>query len=769
MKKYVVLFLMFSLLWMPNVYAAGIPAQEGMVTDKAGLLTNQEAADIAAIAAGDLYTIRVLTVDSLDGAEASAYATDVYDSWALTPQDVLLLISAQDQQVELNFLNPGLQKEINTWSQAHGGAAGTAAIQRILDTYFIPYVREGDFAGGIRSMIKELHSFAGTSGGAVADGGSSGSPNSGAAAGSTTDSRNSGGSGRAESGSSGLGLLTLAALVIGIVLLAIVLYVLFTGLRRRRQLSSQQEQLADLLVRANHALESLQPFQGIVQGKTGEMVEGISKRLSAKLVEISALQSSGQSSLPPFYHLKALKEASTELQQAEEAYRSALEEEEQHIAVISDADRNVKQQITELKKDAPELNEYLQSAVKETGYGLEEIAEDLKELAEETAKADELELFDPIAAQDMTGEAQERQEQIEQDLRDVDTYDDKLNKFPGVVAAARSKIATLIEQNSLHNMKVKPYDSLDQASSASATLEAPLRIGDMDEVRRIAAQMDTLLGEAVLMTERQALIRQNNLRDLATIRGRWSELTQRRNELQGQITEARSRFEEYHLSPLAEALETSGTQLRQGAGEVPQIETWTSDQRGEYDNARSGLDRLLQLQEETVQKFDHISESLSTLNQRLSDITRLFSEGQAQVDTAQNRLQSKGIASRSPFQLSLLPEHAELEQRLATRPYNLDELEAAGRSYASRISSFVEEANRLIRQKEEEERLAQLAILREQQRREQARRRSSSGGGFGGGRSSGGSSWGGGGRSSGGSSWGGGGGKSGRNSSGGSK
>ncbi|OKP93855.1 TPM domain-containing protein, partial [Paenibacillus sp. P46E] len=746
MKKYVVLFLMFSLLWMPNVYAAGIPAQEGIVTDKAGLLTNQEAADIAAIAAGDLYTIRVLTVDSLDGAKASAYASDVYDSWALTPRDVLLLISAQDQQVELNFKNPALQGDINSWSQAQGGAAGSAAITEILDTYFIPYVREGDFAGGIRSMIKELQSFGGTGGG-------SGSTDSGAAAGGTTDSGNVGGSGRAENGSSGLGLLTLTALVIGIVLLAIVLYVLLTGVRKRRQLGSQREQLAELLVRANHALESLQPFQGIVQGKTGEMVEGISKRLSAKLVEISALQSSGQGSLPPFYHLKALKEANSELQQAEAAYRSALEEEEQLIAVISDADRNVKQQITELKKDAPELNDHLQSAVKETGYGLEEIVEDLKELAEETAKADELELFDPIAAQDMTGEAQERQEQIEQDLRDVDTYDDKLNEFPGVVAAARSQIAALIEQNSLHNMKVKPYDSLGQASAAAATLEAPLRIGDMDEVRRIAAQMDTLLGEAVAMTERQALIRQNNLRDLATIRGRWSELTQRRNELQSQIAEARSQFEEHHLSPLAEALETSGTQLRQGAGEVPQIETWTSDQRGEYDNARSGLDRLLQLQEETAQKFDHISESLSTLNQRLSDITRLFSEGQAQVDTAQNRLHSKGIASRSPFQLSLQPEYAELEQRLAARPYNLDELEAAGRSYASRISSFVEEANRLVRQKEEEERLAQLAILREQQRREQARKRASSGGGFSGGRSSGGSSWGGGGRSSGGSSW----------------
>ncbi|OMD46424.1 hypothetical protein BSK56_16445 [Paenibacillus borealis] len=743
MKKYISLFLIISLLWMPSIYAAAIPAQQGLVTDEAGLLSTQEAATVAAIAEGDRYTIRVLTVDSLDGAEPGAYATDVYDSWGLTPQDVLLLISAGDQRVELNFKNPGLQGYINSWSQAQGGALDTAAITGLLDTYFNPYAREGDFAGGIRSMIQKLHSFGGTG--------------------------SSSGTGGSSSGSSpGLGLLKMAGIVIGIALLALVLYVLFTGLRRRGQLCSQQEQLADLLVRANRALESLQPFQGIVQGKTGEMVDGISKRLSAQLVEISALQSS-QSSQPPFYRLKALKTASSQLQQTETAFRSSLEEEEQHIAVISDADRNVKQQITELKKEAPELNLQLQSAVKETGYGLQEIADDLKELAEETAKADELELFDPIAAQDMTGEAQEKQAQIEQDLQDVDTYDDKFNDFPGVLAAARSTIAALLEQNSLHNMKVKPYENLDQASAAAATLEAPLRSGDMDEVRKIAARMDTLLGDAIAMTERQALIRQNNLRDLDTIRSRWSELSQRRNELNSRISEARSRFAEIHLTHLEEVMETAGTQLRQGAGEVPQIETWTSDQRGEYDNARNSLDQLLKLQEETAQKFDNVGESLNMLGQRLANVTRLLPEGQERVDTAQRRLQSKGIASRSQFQLSLIPEYGELEQRLSIRPYNLDELEAVAHAYESQISSFVEEANRLVRQKEEEERLAQLAILREQQRREQARKRGSSSGGFDGGRSSGGSSWGGGGRSTGGSSWGGGGGKSGKNSSGGSK
>lgn len=563
-------------------------------------------------------------------------------------------------------------------------------------------------------------------------------------------------------------MLTIAAIGAGIVLLFLILIVLITGLRRRGQLSRQQEQLADLLVRANHALEALQPFQGIVQGKTGEMVEGISKRLSAMLVDISALQSSGQDSPPPFYRLGALKAALTQLQQTEAAFRSGLETEEQDIARISDADRNVKQRITELKKDAPELDVQLQSAVKETGYELKEIAEDLKELAEETAKADELELFDPIAAQEMTDEAQERQDQIEQDLRDVDAYDDKLNEFPGVLAAARSKIAALIEQNSLHNMKVKPYDSLEQASTAAQTLEAPLRSGDMDEVRKIGAQMDVYLDEAVAITERQALIRQNNRRDLETVRSRWSELTQQRNELQSRIAEARSRFSEFHLSSLEDVLEEAGTELRQGAGEVPQIETWTSDARGEYDNARSGLDRLLKLQEETAQKFSNVRESLGTLSKRLSDITQLLSEGQERADAAARRLQSKGIASRSRFQYSLLPEYIELQQRLSDRPYNLDELEAVGRAYDAGISSFVEEANRLVRQKEEEERQAQLEMMREQQRREQERNRMNSSNAFGGGNSSSGSSWNSGGQSSGGSSWGGGG-NSGGNSSGGSK
>lgn len=757
-KLTLALVLILSLLWIPGVYAANIPAQQGVITDEARLLSAQEAESLSRIATTDRYTFHVLTVDSLAGSDISSYAADVYDTWGLKSRDILLLIAYENQLTEISFINPGLQDALDAWSTQQGGPAGNAAINKVLEKYFNPYAKKGDIPEGIRSVIQQMQ--------AIGSSGQSGNTGSGAAAGTAGAASGANGSG------SGFPLLPVAGGLVLAALLILLLYVLITGLRRRKGLSAQREQLADLLVRANHALESLQPFQGIVQGKTGEMVEGISKRLTSRLVEISALQTAGQAPLPPFYRLSALKAAAEQLQQTEGEFRASLEEEEKKVAVISDADRNVKQQITELKQAAPELEEQRQQAVRETGYTLEEIAQDLQELAEETAKADQLELFDPIAAQEITAQAKKRQQQIEQDVQDVETFDDKLKAFPGILAATRSRIAELIDQNSLHNMKVKPYDSLEQASAAASSLEAPLHSGDMDEVRRIGADMDALLTETVAMTERQAMIRQNNLRDLETVRSTWATLSQRRNELQSRLAGANNRFAPQHLDALEKLLEEAGGALRQGAAEVPQLETWTSDARGEYDNARSGLDRLLALQDETANSMSSISSSLDSLEERLDSLNRLFTEGQGRVDAAYNLLHSRGIASQNRFQLSLLPEYTELEQRLASGPYDLDQLEETGRSYASQIASFVEEANRLVRQKEEAERAARMAMLREQQRRDQARRRNSgppSGGGFGGGgRSSGSSSWGGGGggRSSGGSSFGGG--KSGR-SSGGSK
>ncbi|MFD1773774.1 TPM domain-containing protein [Paenibacillus rhizophilus] len=736
MKKYVWI-LLIGLLWLPGICAAAeIPARTGNVTDQAGLLTADQAAQISREADASDYKLYVLTVDSLDREPSSDYASEAYDYWRLSSRDLLLLISSGDQQVELSFVNPGLQASFDSWSRGEGGGAGSAAIQHALDVYFIPYARNGDFAGGIQSLIGAVNSI-GTGQGA-------------------------GGSSAARA----IPLGTTVAALLAAALLTVLAYVTVAGTRLRKQLSGQREQISGLLVRANRALESLKPFQGIVQGKTGEMAEGISSRLSDALVQLSALNTDNQGAMPAFWRLSSLKSAIGSLREKEAAFCSALENEEKQISVISEADRNVKQKINELKKDVPELGGMLQEAVKETGFALQEIGEDLKELSEETDKADQLELFDPVAAEQITGAAQEKQEQIEKDLQDLDIYRDKLSRFPERLSAARSQIAELIKRNSLQNMKVRPYDNLEQAAAQAQAMEAPLRGGDMDEVRKISSALDALMEDAVAMTERQARLRESNGKDLETIRGGWDMLRRRQSELQSRISEAGRRFDARHTASAEAALDEWSRRLGEAEGEVPQIEAWTGDERGEYEQAREALDRLLALQEEAGRRLGGAANGLAALDDRLNKVNAVFREGQSQIESAQMLLRSRGLSYRGGLQLSALPEYQELQSGLAAAPYNLDDLEASARSYSAQISSFVEEANRLIRQREEEERLAQLAMLREQQRR-QGRPPGSppfggglGGGGFGGGggrggggRSSGGSSWGGGGKSGGGSKW----------------
>ncbi|MFF2909336.1 TPM domain-containing protein [Paenibacillus sp. NPDC057934] len=767
MKRFILLFLMISLLWVPGVFAADVPAQgSNPVQDEAGLLDSRDITAISKVTAGEAFTFHVLTVDSTEGMSAADYANDVFNSWGLAARDVLLLISVQDHDVQLVFENPPLQAAINTWAKGKGAASGSAALTKLLDTYFIPSAKNGDFTEGITSLLSAVQQIgrAGSNSGAAhsGSGASAGSQGSGSAGtGSTSGSHGSGaagtGSAALKNSSSGSSTAVRAAVFIGAVLLLGALLLLLTGLRRSKQLSEQKEQLSSLLVQTNQALESLNPFQGIVQGKTGALVEAISSRLSTRLVDISAR--AGQDAKPALYRLRELQKALEKLRQDNGAFRAALEEDEKQIEVISEADRHVKQRITTLKKDIPELDEALQVLIGKTGYSLQTMVQDLQTLAEKAAKADQLELFDPIAAQEFTEDAQKRQTKIGKDLQDVSVYNDKLKAFSGVLSDTRTTISTLIVQHSLQNMKVRPYDHLEQAEAQAETIKPPLQSGDMDEVRSIAARMDLLLAEAVAMTERQGQIRGQNQRDLETVRTNWVRLKQRRDELQSRSRDAGGRFAEQHLASAREALTEWDTRLREGAGEVPQIETWTSDERGEFDQARSGLDRLLSLQDEASAQFSDISEGLDALNSRLDKINRLLAEGPARVDAAQSLLQRNGLARRARSHNPLIADYEKLTLRLVSPPFHLDELETLARSYEASISAFVEEANRLVRQKQEQERQAAMALLLEQQRQQQQQAQHNNNSLGGGNHSSGGSSWGGGdsNRSSGGSSWDGGG------------
>ncbi|KAA9000958.1 hypothetical protein F4V43_14005 [Paenibacillus spiritus] len=755
------------LLGVPAASAAAIPSPGGAVVDQAGLLGSGQADAVAKQAEQGPYAFRILILPSLDGESSEQYAYDVYESWGLAENELLLLIGSEDRTVDLHFMNPGLQAALNAWSANQGGGSGSEAIKQLLDTYFIPYAKEGDFGKAILSVIGATHAIGGDAGAESGASGGSG-PGAGAAAGSSGGSdsgtRGTGTSAgspaaapRSGTGTDGSSR-SLVYILAGAVLAGLILYVTVTGIRRRRQLRASQEAISDLLVRANRGLEALQPFQGIVQGKTQQLADTASRTLSDLLVKLSALSSEQQSgSLPAFYRLGALSAANRQLQGAESELRTALEEQEKSIAAISEADRTVKQHINELKQAAPELQSEFQDALQETGYGLEDIADDLKELAEQTAEADKLELFDPIAAQTVSAQARELQEQISRDVQDVDVYQDKIHGFPAALAAARSEIAALIEQNALQNMKVKPYELLKQAEADVALLEEELRGGDLNEVRRIGAEMDRRIEDAVSMTKRQAEIRLANRRDLNQIREGWKELGSAQERLRSLIASASARYARSHIEPAEAALAEWSRRLREAEAGVPEIEAWTADERGEFDKAREGLDRLLALQDEARRLLGEAAGDLGELDNRLARVEAALRQGEADAEAARRLLQSRGLHARDG--LAGLPPYRDLQAGLSAGPYQLDALEASARAFLAGVAAYAEEAQRLVRRKEEEERLAQMAAMQAQMRRE-AERRGGPGGfggrpGGGGGHSSGSSSWGGGGsgHSSGGSKW----------------
>lgn len=744
MKKYV-LPLVLIVLWIAGgilpAGASGSSVSSIQVRDEAGLLSSADIKAIEQTSGEEKYPLHVLTVNSLNGTNPGDYAGKVYKLWGLGGRDTLLLIAEQETHAELYMMSGDLRSEIDAWSARRGGGSGAQAISRLLDVYFIPHAKEGNFGQGVLSLRDGIQTI-------------------------------SSGNAAAEDKPAARSLLPLAGIAAGAAVVILLGWMLWKGSRLRKEAEAGREALSDLPVRANRALDSLQSFQGIAQGTTGEMVESISRNLSGSLIRLSELQTEHSGRLPSVFQLSALKAEIAKLAELRQTYETMLENEERKIAEITEADRHVKQQIGELKEDTPELHEQLKQAVQESGFELKELADDLKELETATAKADELELFDPIAAKDVTEKARSRRDQIAADIEAVDSFQDKVSGFPNTLAAVRGRLDRLIAEHSLRNMKVQPYANLDQAEAAMTRLEQELRSGDLDEVRTIGAAVDSLLQDAVEMTERQAEYRAANRRDIDAVRSGWSRLQQDSERLERAIGAASGRYAERHLSASRDTLASWTQRLREASGELPAIELLTSDERGEYEQARGKLDRLLSLQEEAGSRFAEELQSVQSLDGRVERVHSLLREQEGRAADAERLLAARGMPAPLRRQAASLPELQELSRLLSSAPYDVDQLETLARGYSERISSMVEEAQLLIRRKEEEEERIRMAMVLEAQRREAERQRRSGppfggggfgGGGMGGGRS-GGSSWGGSGRSSGGSSWGGG--KSGGNSGG---
>lgn len=147
-------FSLFLLLFAVTAVAQTetFPRMQGAVTDTAGLLTAGERSRIEqklnSLRERTGAQIAVLTVKTTGSRDIESYAEKVFNQWRLgrisIDDGILLLVAADDRAMRIE-VGYGLE-----------GAVSDAAANRILNDYFIPNFKMGNYAGGINDTVDAL-------------------------------------------------------------------------------------------------------------------------------------------------------------------------------------------------------------------------------------------------------------------------------------------------------------------------------------------------------------------------------------------------------------------------------------------------------------------------------------------------------------------------------------------------------------------------------------------------------------------------------------
>lgn len=713
--------------------AAGIPSKQGLVRDTAGLFDTSQQQYLNKIAKGDQIRVFVLTVPSLDGRNPTEYANKTYDTWNLGPDDVLLLISSGDRSVEFNFNNPALQRSIDEWSRNKGNGTNSLAITALLDAYFIPHAKEGSFSKASASMIHQVHRMAASFSSEVSAQGddrevvattsapeNKGTMKSQEEATQSTSSTETTAPLKIEFPK--LPWIGISAAGLGIMLI----FLFIKGFLKQRKLSKILEQFAELLVKCNTGLEKIGAYQGIAQGKTGRAVQEIVDRLSELMVAVAESKTHLQESKTFILCYSALDEAIQKYSKIAERLERGITAEHNRIIVIEHADKTAKGRTTELHTDYTVLKQALDRAAADRGYPLPVLYEELEGLEHDIQRAVELHLFDPLEAQEVLKAAEQKCSMSKSNIEDVAVYVKDFHAFSDKSAAIRADIVNIIETHQLYQIKVRPFERLDDARKQMNQLEDFLRQGNMAEVRKSSERAQSMLDEALSMTKRQAELRRKNRNDLDRLNEQIQQFHNEQSMLQSMVSHCRSQYVPRHWQSWEQALAKEMQEVRLAESKLPEAERLTSDELQEFEDARAIIEKVWSMMARILQWAGDMKNTLEGLDDRLQAVRNEVAAAQGEFISQQKTLQIHNINTSNHALLLGLPDSfwrnvQTVGDALSSPLYDLDYLESAARSCTQDAEHFAFGVQDIVRQKEEAERLS----VRVEQRFKQVSRKAS--------------------------------------------
>jgi uncharacterized membrane protein YgcG len=686
-----------ALLWLLTIHAAaaGLPEKQGHVLDTADLFTAEERMELERSVGEGRFPFYIVAVSSLEGREPSEFAEAIYHEWELASGEVLLLIAAEEQWVEMNFDHDGLYERIAALMDEHarGGGGSSATLDEFVAAYFVPYAQKGDFKGAVLALYQAVNEI----GAALPD--DSGAPGgkdvSVPAANPSQGAERGHSEGRSPIWTAGVILAALAALAAAAALAA--------GIRMRRQVSQLRTRLSDLMVDVHRAGEELASYVGLAQGTTGELVEQASERLNRLLVQINESRTALNKQNPFVLDYKGLRQLRRRYEQELEQSGAELQHLRRDIERVRDADRQVRETCEKAVNELQKLREELQRMIRETGFPFPRMIEEMDRMQEEVSRAGELNLFDPIEAMRILEQSQTQMKNAAEALRSVPNLLGQYRAFPALLRERRGEIERIARQNGLKLVHRRPFTLLEQAESAIGHMMERLKQGEIHEAGKQLAEADRLLADALRLTEREAALKEKNRRDIELLDAKSREYAEGTSRVFNAYTHAQQTYAAAHWSGLQPELDKIAQIAQNILGELPPIRRWCDEEHQEWEKAREALDRLLAQLREADRLAAAIHETVAGLDHRLETLRHQAKEswdrfGRAAVLAERERLPERERFDERKSAIRILWES--LTDLYADRTFDLDELSARVSRFCREADSFAEEAIRLAERKE---------------------------------------------------------------------
>lgn len=718
-KHTVRLMTMLLLLFMimPSItHADPIPPKDGLMQDLAGMMSKEDWPRVEAAAKGTLYTFYVLSIESLEGEDPSTFATDVYNSWKLTTDDVLLLLSKQDRIVEMNFNNRSLQDKIDALPDDYNGDGDIQSkLSEFVDRLFIPNAKEGRFADAAISLIEATNQLKkaetlpvpAPNTGAAAQGGSKPNQplNNNGSAPKTEPSAplvNKEANSTSPTKPLSSGAIALLVAAIAGILLLIAAGIILLRHNRKRKLETQAP---TLMAAANQSLERIRPYTTLYQGETLQTAEQIEKELNVLLIQLQATlvalrAISWLQVLKPSIGLQ-LKQYAAELMKQEQTSEALAK----RIQAIEETEKAVSTGLISEQSQLGQVIAVLQQEQTSRSWSLTHLTERSSILSAEFKAIDDMDAFDPLQASGRFTEAQAALDRLEQDVTAVSTYAEVYRQFPQHSNEARGRFEQIVKQHSLKLVRIDPYARLEEARLTSEQLYVQLQAGNIPDVERHAERMRQQLTEAEQMVQRLADLQVKNAADIELIVKQLSGYVNEDHQLRAMAAHVKPLYRTKHWQEEWEAYLGILHVINDTEQRLIQVRTWCQLDVQEYEEARVMLDQLFINLKSRDTCATHFADLVRKLDQQLEESKRYAAAGTQAATSASQLINRHGLVPKwSQVEQELHQLNAGTQRMLAEPPYDVELLYELCQRYAREAEAYLKDVERTVVLKQNAER-----------------------------------------------------------------